>query len=496
MHNPEIPLWWRDANQPASGRPGTVQTDARSRLEDVEFPGRRRRMPAALIEKAPAKLNRTEKYLELFAGFVGFFMSPLIMLASFASFGTLAAVQFRIFDITGDYGTGVITAFLLLASIYFWPIPLAHRKALALLWLVRIGVTLGIMLIFESIYGLDAAMYYRTGKALNDPFAIIQYGAGTYNIRAAVSMLSYVTDSYNSMKVMFAYVGLSAVYIFFRSASVCIGRESLSLLYIIGLIPSLIFWGSILGKDPIVLFGIAIYCYGAVNLFVKQKIYMITYVLIGLLLASYIRIWIALIFVTPLIITYVMAGRASIIIKVSFISLAIPGFLLSFQSFAENFNLETTRDLVTRTDQISGAWAIGGSAQQIQGGFDSIGSMISFLPVGSFTALFRPLPFEITNLFGTMAGLENGIILLLFVVGIFLRGFGWLRQPVLLWAATVLLVWSAIYGFASYQNLGTAFRFRAQVVPILLLLGMYLAFPHLAGTAATHEVRPRPETGS
>ena len=106
-------------------------------------------------------------------------------------------------------------------------------------------------------------------------------------------------------------------------------------------------------------------------------------------------------------------------------------------------------------------------------------SMITFMPIGAFTALFRPLPFEIMNPFGILAGLENAFILTLLVIGLMRCGFGWMRQPILLWAATTLLIWGAVYGFASYQNLGTAFRFKVQVVPILLLLGLFLKYtPH------------------
>ena len=104
--------------------------------------------------------------------------------------------------------------------------------------------------------------------------------------------------------------------------------------------------------------------------------------------------------------------------------------------------------------------------------------MIAFLPIGAFTALFRPLPLEVRNAFGLLAGLENAYMLGLFVVGMTRRGFGWFRQPVLLWALTTLLVWGAVYGFVSYQNLGSAFRFRVQVAPILLLLGLYLTYAH------------------
>ena len=203
---------------------------------------------------------------------------------------------------------------------------------------------------------------------------------------------------------------------------------------------------------------------------------MLAYVAIGLLIASFIRPWLGIIFVTPLIITYVMSGRSSALTKLIFLLIAIPGFLLALQGFSERFSVETTQDLVATTDKISAAWAFGGSAQQIEGGFTSISSMIAFMPIGSFTALFRPLPFEILNPFGILAGLENAFMLLLFVNGLMRCGFGWMRQPILLWAVTTLLVWGAVYGFASYQNLGSAFRFRVQVVPILLLLGLYLTY--------------------
>jgi len=280
------------------------------------------------------------------------------------------------------------------------------------------------------------------------------------------------------MKVIFSYVGLIAIYIFYRSAVICLGRENIVVLYALGLLPSLLFWSSILGKDPIVLLGIAIYCYGVAGLIVRQKISMLVYVAIGLFIASFIRIWLGVIFITPLIITYVMSGRSSALTKLIFLLIAIPGFLLTLQGFSERFSVETTQDLVATTDQISSSWAHGGSAQQIEGGFKSIPSMIAFVPIGSFTALFRPLPFEIMNPFGMMAGLENALSLSLFAIGLKRRGFGWVRQPILLWAVTALVVWGAAYGFASYQNLGTAFRFRAQVAPIIFLLGLYLAYGH------------------
>ena len=419
------------------------------------------------------RATRTLQFVTEFAALVG---TPVMMIVGFGMFGSFAAARFRIHDMATDYTTGVIAALVLLVLINFWPVPAAHRRILMFLWLVRIGVTLGVMLPYEAYYGLDANWYYMTGKALNDPLALLQFGEGTQNITALVGLLSNITESYSAQKVIFSFVGLIAVYIFYRAATICLGQDRIAALYALGLFPSVLFWSSILGKDPVVLLGIAIYCYGVAGLIVRHKMSMLVYVAIGLFIASFIRIWLGVIFVTPLIITYVMAGRSSILMKLIFLLIAVPGFLFALQGFSEQFSVETAQDLVTRTDQISTSWAHGGSARQIEGGFSSIPSMVAFLPIGIFTALFRPLPFEVMNPFGLLAGLENAYILVLFVFGLMRHGLGGLRSPLLLWALTTLLVWGAVYGFVSYQNLGSAFRFRVQVVPILLLLALYLTY--------------------
>jgi hypothetical protein len=107
--------------------------------------------------------------------------------------------------------------------------------------------------------------------------------------------------------------------------------------------------------------------------------------------------------------------------------------------------------------------------------------------------LFRPLPGEILNGFGFLAGLENAFLLGLILRGLFHHGLGWMRQPVLLWAVLTLVAWSTIYGFASYQNLGTAFRFHVQAVPILLMLGLYLNFGHGGTRQAMLNHAPPPQ---
>jgi hypothetical protein len=145
------------------------------------------------------------------------------------------------------------------------------------------------------------------------------------------------------------------------------------------------------------------------------------------------------------------------------------------QEIANYFAIETLADLLSTTNTWSQGWAEGGSAQTIDTEFTGIASMVAFVPKGMFAALFRPLPGEVMNAFGLLAGLENAVILGLLLLAVVRTRLHDLRDPLVVWASLLLLVWAAIYGFVSYQNLGTAVRFRLQVLPVLLLLLLHLA---------------------
>jgi hypothetical protein len=374
-----------------------------------------------------------------------------------------------------DYGMALVWAVVLAGGIALWPIPLAHKRALVLLWLVRVGVVLGFMLFYESHYGLDATTYFHEGLATRDPLALLgPDNSGTDRIIGLVALHGQMLPYYHAMKLTWAAAGLLAVYAFYRAAVLYLGREDLRVLYLLGLFPSVLFWGSILGKDPITLLGIALYCWGVVGFICSRRLRYVVLAAIGIALAAWIRMWLGLIFLLPLVV-FLMLGRTGMLSRVVAVVLVVPAFVLAMQSFGERFAIESAQDLVATTDQLSQGWAHGGSGQRLAGGFGSPGQMVAFIPLGVFTALFRPLPGEVLNPFGLMAGAENALLLALLMV-ILLRG-RWrrLRDPILAWAALVVLVWAAIYGFISYQNLGSGFRFKAQIMPILLLLLVALA---------------------
>jgi len=373
-----------------------------------------------------------------------------------------------------DYLMAMLWALILMLVISILPMSSRHKKALVFLWLVRVGVALGFMLFYEAHYGLDAPTYFREGASDPEAWRDMAFGAGTANMIGLASVHNMlIPDSYHAMKLTWSAIGLTAVFFFYRSACLLFGRADIRLLYVLGLFPSVLFWSSTLGKDPITLLGISLFVYGVLGYHRMRNSRYLLYALCGLALAAWIRVWLGMIFLLPVGVFFIM-GRGMAVRKLLLAVVAVPIFVLSLSLFAERFQVETSRELVTQTDTVSQNWARGGSGQAIEGGFDSVGSMVKFMPVGAFTALFRPLPGEVLNAFGLLASAENALILGVLIWAIFTGRWRRLRSPEATWLVVTVLVWACVYGFVSYQNLGSAFRFKAQIMPLMILIGCIL----------------------
>ncbi len=79
------------------------------------------------------------------------------------------------------------------------------------------------------------------------------------------------------------------------------------------------------------------------------------------------------------------------------------------------------------------------------------------------------------NPFGLLAGLENFFLLVLLGMAVVRARLSAFRDPLVLWAALLLVTWAGLYGFISYYNMGAAVRFKLQVLPVLLMLLLYLS---------------------
>jgi hypothetical protein len=417
---------------------------------------------------------RVERYIRLVR------LSVVIGAPLAVIFGVVLALDYsattqRLQDAFLDYMVGFVWAMAILASIAIWPVPRRHRAVLMILWTARIGVTLGAMLFYEGYYGLDSAYYYAEGLRQTDPWEMFEFGQGTDNIIALVALHNQIFPaSFHGTKVTCSLLGLVAVYLTYRAACLYQGKDNLPLLYLLGLFPSIVFWGSILGKDPITLFGIAIFIASVVGFTTKGGgLHFIVWGALGIVIAASMRMWLAVIFLAPLIVV-LLFGRIKPFGRILLLGLTLVAGTFVIGQLMERFAIETTEDLLITADVFSQVVGGGGSALEIEGGFRDWEGVAAFLPWAAFTILFRPIPGEVMNPFGLLAGAENAVLLWLLYRVVISRNLGRLAEPLVAWAVLTIVFWATVYAIFAYQNLGMAFRFKLQVMPLLVLLLLYL----------------------
>jgi hypothetical protein len=108
-----------------------------------------------------------------------------------------------------------------------------------------------------------------------------------------------------------------------------------------------------------------------------------------------------------------------------------------------------------------------------------------------FIAYFRPLPGDISNLFGWLAGFENLGLLVLSAAALLHIRLRHFRSHLFVWAFALLATWGIAYSVIAYKDLGAAVRYKLQIIPILLGVIGYLcrqpAFAQRAKEAAAAE---------
>ena len=316
-------------------------------------------------------------------------------------------------DITGDYLVGVCWAIFLGMTILFWPVRKGDKSALLVTWTTKCAVALGAMLFYEAHYDfLDAYGYFQLSNP-KYPLPSPAIGDGTQNIIALCWLQNKILPySYSALKISFAMTGLLAIYISYRAVVIFLCRESKRSFYILAFFPSLLFWSSILGKDPIVLLGVSLYAYGVVGWLKRKHYSYLGFLLAGVALAGWIRFWMVPILLAPLPLAGLLESRStwSRLATTAALTAAI---LFSVNLFESITPIKSYADFMLFMNTVSRSWAIGGSAQKINVDFTNPIAMVAFLPKGAFTALFRPLPWDAPNLFGFI-GLENLGLLILF----------------------------------------------------------------------------------
>jgi len=457
-------------------------------------------------------------YILLAIGITGFILS----LPAFLRLVEILGSRIPQKDIRIDYIRGFAWAFFLGMMIFIWPVRADNKKALLLIWLVKSFVMLGPMLLYEYYYSIDSFTVFSNRCTFSWELMTSEKWP---NLPAC-----YITwlhdlihlESFHAAKVTFGMIGLIAVYIFYRAAVIFLRQEKIKVLYIIAFFPSILFWSSTLGKEPLVFFGIAVYCYGVIK-WIRTGLFRDAVIAIsGVIIAANIRTWLGTILIPPFFIIVLTKSAGNLRSKIPVLTMLILTFVFFNNSCTTSWGVRRIDDLPQLANRQFNNFAKGSSVAEKQAApaahkeadispkegsaicrppspipnnanaagrgkskFNNLKDMLLSVPRGMFTVLFRPLPGDVNNVFGLLAGLEDSLLLILFSLA--LKRIQWrkVKDQVCIWAILLILVWAVAYSFVGY-NLGTICRYKIQILPIFLGLLLYQIYD--TGKTNTKEI--------
>ena len=319
----------------------------------------------------------------------------------------------------------------------------------------------------------DVHLYFDTAQQLVGTSAslgqlLVQPLWGTnLIISIAACVFAVIGPSLAGVVVLFTMVSFCGQFFFYRAFVIAFpaaNRRMAALLLF--LCPSIVFWTSTLGKDALMLLAIGLVAYGVARRF--DVIGWVT-VLTGLSSASLIRPHIGAALAISLFATFLIAdvssGRAIIGLK----WLLLPVFLatcVGIVSYSRSsLELNSVEDAHEMSEHSYAYNQIGGSAF---GEGESVEARLAQAPL----LMFRPFPWEVSNLTAALACCES-LLLLLFA---FRRRTGLFRlllkarsAPLVVFILCFFAILSTILSI-SISNFGLLARQRVAVLPLILML--------------------------
>jgi hypothetical protein len=307
----------------------------------------------------------------------------------------------------------------------------------------------------------DASAYYY--EALQGH---VTYSFGT----SAVEVITYFCVSLFGLSFLgtflvyniLGFIGLMAFDASLRLATAEKSKWMRRLATLIVFLPSISFWSSAIGKDAIAFMATGLALWAALQL--KNRVWlMVTAVLLMLIVRPHIAGIMILALAgsqivqrkIPLVHRIMLGGAAAL--AASFL---VP-FVLVYTGVGADAGTEELVSYVEQRQQLN------------QDGGSSLDIASMSVPMQMFTYLFRPLPTEANSVFSLAASIDNVILLLLFILGIWnilVRR----RRPLagnraFLWIFS-LLSWFLLA--STTANLGLAMRQKWMFAPFLLFLLM------------------------
>ncbi len=349
-----------------------------------------------------------------------------------------------------------------------------QRKTYLFLWLIKAFVTLFLLLPYEFYYGLDSFTYFHW--AVNFDLQTIEglWGPnGTRHLIVFVHYLTYVLgDSYYAIKILFSFLGFVGLVIFYEVYKYIIDKNNIfalnnKFIYVLFLFPSIIFWSSTLGKEPLNLFLVSIFIYFFIQLNERLTIRSALLIVFSLISMFYLRSWwVVIMLFSGLMYVILYPNKRLIFIMI----LASPFLWFAIQNMLEIRNVFSMAEILREMSYVSKVMAQYGNSSIEAIRINSITDyVVQYIP-NLFTAIYRPMIWEISNAFTLIAAIENVILLYFTFKYVIFRLPSIFQIKHLPFLFIFIIIWSLPYSIISSANLGAAARFKLQILPLILII--------------------------
>ena len=364
------------------------------------------------------------------------------------------------------------------------------RGASALGELILSDSEKGLAILFntDSYYNSYSSFNYQTGFPAHSYFS----NKNTF-IVCRISAIFYLLSSKSFVVTslltsVFSYIG---IWKFYRLLNLLYPKRQKAFAYLILYMPSLLFWGGGIMKDSFMLGATCWITSNIYYLFLAQKkmfwngFFLILNTIMVLNCKPYILISLIPGFLFWINNYYLKSVKNKLIrilvfpaIIVAFVGLGA----LIFNSLSDSMGVYGSLEGAIKKAQITqddllNEWHYGGNNYKLDRIDGSISGLVNSAPIAIFTAIFRPLPWEIGSPTMVVSAIENTVLLLFTFYSLIIIGpFKFLKiivnDPFLIYCFIFSLFFAFGVGIAG-TNFGALVRYKIPLMPFFFC-GVYL----------------------
>jgi hypothetical protein len=295
-----------------------------------------------------------------------------------------------------------------------------------------------------------------------------------------VSVFSILTaDNYWVIASYFSLFSFLAAWLLVKTIAQYLPRYALPSIIAFLFVPSVVFWTSGLIKESIAIGGLYLLTVFFLRVWFDRRIRLAELFMVAIL------VWICWSLKYYVIAIFLPVVLASLLMK--FIVLRKPWHSAAFETTAwmvvfilplflitflhPNFYPERFLEVIVSNNTAYNELSQPGDAVHFTDLQADTGSIIRNAPWALFSGLFRPLFWEATNVLQFFSGLENTLLLLFFLIGLFqLKAYVHSPNRVLVLTVIVYVALLCIFITLSAPNFGTLSRYRGAYLSFFVFL--------------------------